>query len=287
MKKKILIMLFLVFASICYSQYNISGINQGDDGYALEKANDIISYSVNATQYFNRMDVKPLPDTLNMIAEYIDSLTSNGIWAKRDVICLLVMNTPANAKLNVISSNFGASWINNPSYVVYGGVTTRTDNYINTNFNPTTAGGLYSQNSSSYGLWSNTNQSGVIYDFGAQDTKYAILVGNFNELFFYSNNLSGHQSTYNINTIGLLSSSRTALQMTVAYIDGDSIGVSNVQSTGMPNLYFYVGCVNINGVALYFAEKQYFYYWIGGEMTTQDEKNEYSCFMRLKGKMGF
>lgn len=91
---------------------------------------------------------------------FICNLVTEGVWAKLDAAYLFATDTSANALLNLVSSSFNGTAHGSPSFAAntgFTGVDSSTTVYIDTGFNPSTAGGNYSQNSAHGSVWNNNN----------------------------------------------------------------------------------------------------------------------------------
>jgi hypothetical protein len=95
----------------------------------------------------------------------ICNLVTQGVWAKLDVMYVFATNSSSNALLNLKSSSFTATVNGAPGFAVDGGYTGTASNtpvdFLDSGFNPSTAGGNYTQNAAHLSVWSNTNLNSV------------------------------------------------------------------------------------------------------------------------------
>ncbi len=92
----------------------------------------------------------------------ISTLVTNGIFAKLD--CLYRFDAPNNQAtsfLNLVSSSFTCTTPGTVTFTAGAGNagTTFANSTIDTNFNPATAGGQYTQNSAHISVWNNTTRA--------------------------------------------------------------------------------------------------------------------------------
>lgn len=284
--KRILLIILLLFPLVSFGQYKTnSGINQ-NGGFQLRTSGYV--FSAEALQYFARMPVKPANDTLMIIAEFIDSLVLNGVWSKLDASVLCANRDTTSALLNMKGTSFTGISIGAPSFVPYKGFTPAANKYINSLFNPSTAGGVYTQNSASFGAYSSTD---YLADFNT--AIMGVQVGGWSAIFPYFTgakiyavaNGSGYVNIANAHTVGLISVTRTASNSMTIYIETDSIASGTGTSTAPPNGNFYVGADN-NGAAQYFSPRQIPYYYIGSGFSPTDNRNHTTCLVRMLVKLG-
>src|SRR5262249_44608631 len=110
-------------------------------------------------QYLNRLPTPLTGSDEAIVAAYIDGLVSDGVWSRLDFLHLYVTADAANWPVNLISSSFTASLAsgvgNPPTWTSRAGIAGHSgaSTYIDPNFNPSTAGGNYSQNDAMVCCW--------------------------------------------------------------------------------------------------------------------------------------
>jgi hypothetical protein len=111
-------------------------------------------YSTEAQQFFDRI-TDPGATRKNAYAAMIDALVSGGVWSKLDCLWILAADIEANALVNLKSSSFSLVVTGTLTFSADSGFTSNgtAGNVLDTNYNPSTAGGNYTQNSACYGLW--------------------------------------------------------------------------------------------------------------------------------------
>lgn len=169
----------------------------------------------------------------------IDSLVTNGIWAKLDALYIFATDTSAHALLNVKSTSFVPTLVNAPTFTADRGFTGNgTSSYVDSNFNPTTSGGQFTQNSACFGAWSLTTATaaGSVVDAGWISTN-----GTFVRCKALSGSYSGRVNQGTSDTFavadgaGLFSVNRSASNATQHYRNASSLGTSATVSTAQIN----------------------------------------------------
>jgi hypothetical protein len=103
-----------------------------------------------------RVEVEVPTDPLSIL---IAALEDDGIFVKLDRLWIFAQPTAAEALVDLVASAT-ATAVGNPAFEAnrgYTGVDTSASVYIDSNFNPSTAGGNYAQDSAHLSVWSNTN----------------------------------------------------------------------------------------------------------------------------------
>jgi hypothetical protein len=126
------------------------------------------------------------------IAHYkalINGLVLDGVWTKLDTLYIFATQTQATALLNLVSSSFNASLISAPAFTADAGFAgINGTQFVDTNFNASTAGGLYGTNSAHMMLWGNAATVGdgncqVIANAANGSHIYARFSGDTNAYF--------------------------------------------------------------------------------------------------------
>ena len=117
------------------------------------------------------------------IANLIDGLVSDGVWAKLDCLYVLAQQNETDAKLNLIGTSYGLTQVGSlerpgprsgslvfAAYAGFSGFNT-LNSYLDTGLNPFTATSLnFVQNSASFGVW--------LYSIPDASTNVVIGTGN-------------------------------------------------------------------------------------------------------------
>lgn len=171
-------------------------------------------------------------------------------WAKFDALWIMATDTQAHALLNAVSSSFALTATNSPTFTANTGFTGVATAFLNTNYNPTTASGLYVQNSGSIGYCNLTNStaadnsvpiginnnSWVIQGQSAGSDVFDVNDGNFPTVA-----IANHQGFY--------AASRTASNTIRFYAGGSSsfVGSDGGASSAVANVNFFILGANNSG----------------------------------------
>jgi hypothetical protein len=212
--------------------------------------------------------------------QYIDNLIVYGFFGKMDTF----VNTTggigigtATSKLNIIQNAYNALGVNNPNYVAGTGYNTTGTQYINTQFNPTSANGHYTQDSASWGFMLSGNQGSGTRIHGAYiETTLSYLGVYANCAFNASGEDVGHAAVIGYNCLTRPNSTGYSLLKNAA-IENITHG-----SGSRPNGNFYQLCCDVNGTASYFSAstevlKNYFH----GESITQQIFLDFQTYTNL------
>lgn len=185
---------------------------------------------------------------LDAINDFFIGLKADGLYVTIDLIYLNFLKTSADALLNIKGTSFTGSNISG-SYTAEQGIA----GTINTNFNPVTASGNWTQNSATVLYYSRTNSQSTSREFGINDG------GSPSN---YSTNLtrtSANQSRWGINigstaettfsvtdSTGLWIVSRTSSSTHALYRNGGLLQSASNPSVAPPSLSMYFGGENRN-----------------------------------------
>jgi hypothetical protein len=119
------------------------------------------AYCPQARALFARLATQPAPARAAAYDAMIRALLVAGVWAKLDALYLLAAADAATALTNLKQSGYGLTAVNSPSFVADRGYTGNgTTQYLDPSFTPSTAGGLFAQNSASLFWWIRTRNVG-------------------------------------------------------------------------------------------------------------------------------
>jgi hypothetical protein len=98
----------------------------------------------------------------NAYIDFINGLDTDSLFAKFDWLQVYATQDSTTALLNLVSSSYNATLVTAPTFTADRGFTGVSGNYIDSGFNPSTAGSPnYVQNSSHISLWSVIDIGGV------------------------------------------------------------------------------------------------------------------------------
>jgi hypothetical protein len=210
----------------------------------------------------------------------IAGLKTDGLWSILDVLCIAGLNSSDSLINWKTPGTFNSSVVNSPNFVADRGFTsdTSTSRYINTNYNPTSAAGNYTQNSASIGFYSRTNMADTTVDIGAGtgSNRASILSRRSDNACFWRINDSNEVNTSNSSSQGLILISRTSSSSRILYRDGSQLGTNSTTSAGIPSDTFYVGANNFAGSPQSIASRQYAMWFMSGGLSGTNVSNFYN-----------
>ena len=180
----------------------------------------------------------------NAYTALIDGLVADGVWTKLDALYVFATQNTTNALLNLKSASYTPTvagtltFTADDGYKLSGGGTS----YINTNFNASTAGGNYTQNSAHLSVWifstdailgggigtaSGANQQYVFENYGGGGTAY-----------YRINCTDGGVNGAVASGVGHALGNRSSASAMQGYRNGVSIISGSSTSTGMNNSNF-------------------------------------------------
>lgn len=230
--------------------------------------------------YAARLTGSYTTDQLNAIEAFFAGAKADGIYSIIDVLYIHALANEADGRLNIKGTSFTASRINSMSHAAFQGFTSNgTNSYLNTTFNPSTAGGSFTQNSGSIGLYSRTDQASDNNDMGISNgtqntTLYTRLA---------SNNAAGriNSSTFDVGSLASNSDSRGFFLATrvsslahVLYRNGTELKSTSNTSSAPINASFFVGTRSASGTPTGgFSTRQFALSLIGGGFTPTQASN--------------
>lgn len=201
-----------------------------------------MSYSPEAQQFFDRI-ADPGEARKNLYAALIDSLVVDGIWANLDALYVFAAPIAATALTNLKSSSFGASESSSPTFTAdVGYAVGQSTGLVSTGYNPSSAGGNYTQNDASFGGWvlaadavqnsilMTDPNANVIWPRWTDDTLYATINGTNDDSIAASTDASGFWAL-----------DRAASSGFTVYRNGSSFDTHTQTSASLDNNVFVVG----------------------------------------------
>lgn len=204
------------------------------------------AFEAEATSLFARFTTPPTDARKLVINQLIVDLKSAGVWAKLDALYILAAADAQAARRNWITDALNAVATSSPTFTADRGYAGNgTSSYLNTGFVPSTAGGLFSQNSGHISAWSLTSRAanisclmGATTGSGGGSAPYVNIFTRFTgDLAYFTVNSQGLETGIsNTATAGLFVASRTGSAASQGYRNGSALGAaSSVASTGRSN----------------------------------------------------
>jgi len=234
-----------------------------------------VTYDSDAVTYFNAMSVAPDATRKGLLNDLITGLKTDGIWTKLDALYVMAAHDAQAARVNAKTPSNVASAVNSPTFTTDRGYAgNASTSYIDTNWNPSTAGGNFAQNSASMGVWSRTNSN----------TASWLDIGNGSNCRFNSRSSSGSDAlrgqinnTTNANygtnasSIAFYSLVRSSSTAVTGYRNSSVSGSGTQTSTSVTNANVFIG-----RVASDYSGREYAAAFIGGALDGTDISNLHS-----------
>lgn len=253
-------------------------------------ADDGVTYSTEAQQYFDRLPTAIPDDTLAFIAAFIDSMQGRGYWTRVDEAWLLANKTSANALIGMKGLS-NATIGGTITFTPYRGFTSNgTTGYINTNFNPATDGAQFNQDDCGFGFYSRTDQQSEGHDFGGRDATNFTRIksrSTANVVDTWVNQSVTNTSRANTSSTGFIYANRTAATVYGTYRNGVVIvSVNTGSSTGLLNVDMSLGGQNNQGVVANFTTREYSFAMVGDAFTATEQVLIYGFLEVLLDHLG-
>ncbi|XAI95110.1 hypothetical protein [Microcystis phage Mwe-JY13] len=240
------------------------------------------SYDPDAEALFARMAVQPNDTRKGLINTLIVSLKSGSVWTKLDFLYVFAAHDAQAARLNWRQNLYNSSLVNGPAFTVDRGYAgDGSSSYLNANFNPATAGGVYAQNSAHLGVWSRTDTNAAHFDIGARQsstTQQSVFLARISGLFSARINLDtpGLDSASG-SSIGHFTASRTSSTDLANYINGSSASTGSNASAALFSANMFVGAANTAGSPSGLSPRQYAVAHGGSGLTAGEVSSLYNA----------
>lgn len=220
----------------------------------------------------------------------INGLVSDSLWSKFDLLYIFATQDSTTAKLNLISTSFGITENGSPNFSAdngYIGVDASTTVYLDTGFNSSTAGGVFTQNSAHASIWSLTNVAGGASGGCVLGIEGVGAVSKSTRIFpkYADGNFYGDITDSSIGTMTVANSdarghyqvNRSGATATQAYRNASSIATSTSTSDTRPNVNFFILTNNVDGVGPGFgAAYRTAMCSVGSSMNSTEQTNFYN-----------
>lgn len=225
--------------------------------------------------------------TTTPLQDLISGLTVDGVFAKLDRLWIKAQATQALALSDLIVGAT-ATAVNSPTFTANIGYTGEdagtVTKYIDSNFNPSTAGGNYAQNAAHLSAWcvgniASVNGGALIGYSDSTAGTYSHLDVTFTDGNIYArindNPASGSQGAP-ATRAGHWVVNRSGAAATQIYQNGSSFGTPNATSVGLLNENVFILCDNQNNNPKYGTPNQIAMVSIGGNLSPTDVTNFYN-----------
>jgi len=246
------------------------------------------SFDPSAVAIIAALTTPPTPMRAAMINAAIVGLKNSGIWAITDRVFFLAA---ANQQASLIDWKTAANPMMktgssaNPSFVADTGWTSNANSYLDTGFNPSTAGGSFAQNSASFVVGSATDIAEASNSYAiAGNTTTKITTRRATDGLFNAVPNASLSVNYGatVNGKGLFGWTRTVSSAAIGYRNGGA-GVSHSStSTALTNAT--IKALTADG-SLLSADTLSFLY-IGGPLTAAQQAALWAIYSAWRGGQG-
>lgn len=159
--------------------------------------------------------------------------------------------------------------------------------YLDTNFNPSTQGVKYTLNNASIGIYSRTNLSATQLEIGlVSAANQSILDIRDGDTFYSGLNEPGTNiSSSNTDSRGFFVGNRFASNSVNQLKNGVVTKTGTNASNVIPSLNVYLGCINVNNAANLFSTRQFSFSFLGSSNINQ--LNFYNAVQALGTSIGW
>lgn len=223
--------------------------------------------------FFGRLATQPSNARAALYDTLIGALVTAGVWSLLDVLYLLAASDSATALTNLASASFGATAVSSPAFTANRGYAGNgSTSYINSNYDPSTAGGQYSLNSGHMAVWDMTVRAGTNTSFlcGRHPSSGGeiLIAPHFSGPNTYcriNDSLTGMPDTV---SNGFFTASRTSSSLVTGYLNGSSFGTKSNSTgpVGAGNLF--IGASNNAGAPFLPSTDQVSCFCAGGGLTS-------------------
>lgn len=238
-------------------------------------------YSPEALAAFAAMSVQPSRALKGLYNTAIVALKASGIWAKDDARYFIDVHDAQAARLNLKNpGTYNLSATNGPVFTAYVGYAgDGAAAFLNTGFNPSTAGGNFVQDSARVTAWSlkSGTDAGQIAGYVATSPNIQIYPRFTDGSAYGTVNSNSGAAVTSADGVGLWQINRTAANAQQLLKNGASVGTSANASVAPSNVNigFLRGAANFFSGSIAFGS-------IGSSLTAQQLADEYTILSAFK-----
>jgi hypothetical protein len=253
----------------------------------------ILGFDLDAQSFFARVDAAGGNLTTieqNAINELVVQMKANNIWNSMKAIYPMVGASAAACSQNLKSSSFTGTFTSGWTFASTGATPNGTSAYLDSGLN---ASGNLTRPNNHISFYSRTqNSSGNYWNIGAEASTLSSILGVYfsavaNKLF-----LAGAYSAYaaqiNItNTLGLHIGSQISNTSQKLYQNSSLLATNGISNTfALPNLNYWIGASNKNGVVDLPAPHQCAFASIGDGLNDTQASNLYTAVQAFQTTLG-
>lgn len=244
-------------------------------------------FSVEAQQFFVRLDTPPAAGRQVLYAALIDALVAGGVWTRLDALYVFAAADAATALTNLKSSSFTASAVNAPTFTADEGYAGNgTTSYVDTNCNSDDTV-QYVQDSACFGVWTR-----VVGDAGGfrvhgwlnAGATVGCYVGGFTSDTTGTTNINGAFDS-RISTAaagggtGLWVGNRSGASAVQLYRNGASVQTGTTASVAIEAVDFWLGTRDFDGSTNQGTNEQFSASVIGASLDATQQDALYDALL--------
>lgn len=232
-----------------------------------------------AVAYIARLTGSYSDPELAAINAFFVGTKADGVYSLLDLLYIHALDNEVDGRLNIKAATFTATRVNAMTFTARQGFTGNgSSSYLDTTFNPSTAGGNFAQNSGSMGFYTRNNIASDaidmgIYSGGNNTSLYSrlltanVAVGRINSSSFDTGSrFSGRTDSQRMLLISRISSTEHSL-----YGSSGLLQTTSNTSTAIVNGNIFIGTANnVGGGGVPgggFSGRQFAFSFIGGGLT--------------------
>lgn len=227
-----------------------------------------------------RMTTAPTTKHRRAINRLIVALKASGAWAAMDALYVLAAQDEPEAKLNWIADAYNLTETGSVTFDAYEGYTPDgSTTFLDTGFNPVTAGGKFTQNDAHLGSWcltNNLNGASASNDIGNERSRIGVITGTM----FIRPNLTSPKGTGSLATH--VTWVRTASNVWRFYSGGVDVQGGTDASNSLTSYNFGIGRTG----AAAFGVNQAAIVHFGSSLTAPQVASAHAAFRAYLTEMG-
>lgn len=202
-----------------------------------------------------------------------------------DAIYILGGETEESSLKNLVKNAHHCTAVGSPTWTQFKGFQGGTNKYLDTNYNPRTAGVSYLTNSASYGIYSFTDVAGSYADMGTRDGTYVnrtAILPRYSSVYTQYD-INSNESNTNLNSIlpdslGLITVVREDSATAKLYKNATLAHTASKTASNVPDSNFYILCRNGEAGAATFSPRQLGFAFIGKGLTASEVTLLFNAF---------
>jgi hypothetical protein len=209
-----------------------------------------------------------------------------------DFMYILAHEVAADALINIVNpGTHNATNVNAMAFEANRGVTgDGASSHLDTNFNPSTQGVNYQQNSACIGIYSRTNvDTNNMTDMGGQDNSTRTIRMAIRNSDTFISGVNGNESGLvagNLDSRSLFTANRSASNAVQGYKAGVLIDTGSGASAALPNVTLFIGAYHASALTIAYSTRQYAFALAGRSMDATEQADFYTAIQTFMTAIG-